>query len=504
MPQSDPLRIRARALLDARGVAWPNEDPTLSDVEITLRPLPGRPLCTLESVRTFPRDAHSAHPDADSLAHDHHDQPPLVDLGDAVLLPGFVNAHAHLDLTHIGPKPFDPSPGDAAFVRWAGSIAAARLHDRHDIAHSVTLGVERSLRGGVVALGDIAGADNRAEPAAFHTLAESPLAGVSFIELFGLGDRAKAAADAAQRLAESLAASPPPDHAHHADLRTSWSFQPHAPYSAGLHLYRHIARLVAAGLTDASLLCTHLAETPAERAFVENADGPFIGLLQSLGVLDEHALDNVGKARSPVEHLAPVIDTAPTLLAHLNDVSDADIDRLARLQRHWRHAARRMASDAIGGVAYCPRASEYFHHHTHFGPHRYLDMIHAGVNVAIGTDSIVNLPPDQADRLSPLDDARLLYRRDRAHPALLIAMLTIYGARALGLPERLFTWPPAAAATPAPIAGPVAIAVPTDPDDVLHAAFDSDAPPTLLWDGEQWNVRPTASRPPAASQPKPA
>ena len=101
-----------------------------------------------------------------------------------VLAPGFVNAHTHLDLTHIGPVPFDAET--ASFVDWITLIREGRHTDDGDVARSVEEGVARSIRGGVVAVGDIAGVGSESP---LRVLRESPLRGVSFIELFGLGDR---------------------------------------------------------------------------------------------------------------------------------------------------------------------------------------------------------------------------------------------------------------------------------------------------------------------------
>ena len=73
-------------------------------------------------------------------------------------------------------------------------------------------------------------------------------------------------------------------------------------------------------------------------------------------------------------------------------------------------------------VAYCPRASNYFGHQNH----RYLEMIDAGVNVCLGTDSIIC-----HGTLSILDEMRFLYQRDKCNPEILLKMATVNGLRAL-------------------------------------------------------------------------
>ena len=118
----------------------------------------------------------------------------------------------------------------------------------------------------------------------------------------------------------------------------------------------------------------------------------------------------------------------------------------------------RVLAETGTSVAYCPRSSHYFRNHESFGPHRYRDMLAAGINVCLGTDSIVNLPPDESDRLSTLDETRFLCRRDGTDPLTLLRMATVNGARALDLDPDLFIF---RSGLPHPVAG--LIALPLDP-----------------------------------------
>ncbi|HSV15726.1 MAG TPA: amidohydrolase family protein, partial [Tepidisphaeraceae bacterium] len=74
-------------------------------------------------------------------------------------------------------------------------------------------------------------------------------------------------------------------------------------------------------------------------------------------------------------------------------------------------------------VVYCPRTHAYFGH----PPHRWRDMLAAGINVAVGTDSCASSPD-----LNLVDDLRLLHRIAPDVPAqTLWEMATIRGARAI-------------------------------------------------------------------------
>lgn len=367
---------------------------------------------------------------AEVLAHPLAGTSTRIDLTGVVVIPALVNAHSHLDLTAIGPKPYDR---DGGFVGWLHMVRTARaaLSDQ-DLVHSTRLGIELSCRAGVSAVGDIIGA---ARLETLRTLRDSPLRGVGFIEYFGLGSRQPTTIDAM-----GLHFQPGGDGAID-HPRMAIGLQPHAPYSAGIDLYRAAMRLQRAHGVP---IATHLAESADELELLVDASGPLRRLLEGLGLWDEAVAAGFGKGRRAIAHLIGTLASGPVLAAHVNAASDPEIEALARTPV---------------SIAYCPRAAEAFGHARVLGPHRYRDMLSAGINVCVGTDSIITLPQDQADRLSPLDDLRLLHARDGTDPGLLLGMATVRGARALGLNPREFELDPPNADEERPIAGLCAVQV---------------------------------------------
>ncbi|MCA9304773.1 MAG: amidohydrolase family protein [Phycisphaerales bacterium] len=381
---------------------------------------------------------------------DHTDLPPVdhtIALPDRLLMPGLINAHTHLDLTHIGVQPHEPGDG---FVQWVDMIRAGRRTDPEEIEDAVKLGIDKLLAGGTAAVGDIAGAPGgQMTLAPFRAIAGSPIEGVSYLEFFGIG---KSAPKTRDRLAQFFDVEYPAI----AQDRVRVGLQPHAPNTVDRTIYTLV--------TDCALgldlpLCTHLAETPEEHRFVAEAGGPQRALLERLGVWDDSILDSIGHGRHPVAHLEAVLERSPFLVAHVNDATDEAIKILARTQTR---------------VVYCPRASEYFGAAMHFGPHRYREMLNAGVPVCLGTDSIVNL--DTPDRISVLDEMRLLTRRDGVGSGPLLAMVYTHGRLALGLDERRYAL--SAGSTPA---GIVALRVPADAADPWLSAMLSDDPPSWVF-----------------------
>ena len=153
-------------------------------------------------------------------------------------------------------------------------------------------------------------------------------------------------------------------------------------------------------------IVTHLAESLDEAVFLEQHAGPFRQLWETLGRWDDAVPRFAGGPIRYAEHLGLL--GYPTLLAHVNYCDDAELAILA--------AGR-------ASVVYCPRTHAYFRH----APHRWRDMLAAGINVAIGTDSTAS-----SGDLNLLDDLRLLHRIAPEVPVdQLWEMATIRGAKAL-------------------------------------------------------------------------
>ena len=364
-----------------------------------------------------------------------------VDASDSAVMPALVNAHTHLDLTLV---PRIPEPEH--FFQWLGGVRSARLSmTADDVRQSVLAGVQRLDAGGVAAVGDIAG--THALLASLAACADMGLGGCVFEEVFGMGPRVPAC------LAAIEAVTPAPAGPARGIRR---GVQPHAPYSSD-------RRVFEAALRSGVPVSTHLAESVDERRFLADGSGPFRDLLESFGLWDRTF--SAG-ARHPIDWMAERLQAASAgpsgrqsrvLCAHLNDSDDQALALLATLPID---------------VAYCPRASEFFGH----AGHRYRAMRAAGVNVCLGTDSALNL--DTPDRISTLDDLRLLMRRDQLPLSDALEMATVAGARALGLDSARWDF------SLGPVAGVIAVQL---GEHRASAEFGktSSAP--------RWICRPTAS-----------
>ncbi len=349
---------------------------------------------------------------------------PSTDFGDAIILPGFVNAHTHLELSAWA----DKVPPDADFTRWLERLrhATTASPEEPDFAEAARTGAKLSLAAGVTTVGDITSRPRAVRPA----LAHGPLRVVSYGEVIAVGT-------IRGRLAERLEAA---TDASCLSDRLTPAISPHAPYTIE-------ADGIAACLDSAERLqmrmCMHLAESRDEEQYTTHGDGPLRDYLQRLGIWDDAV--TCPKLR-PIPYAHKLGALGPqTLLAHCNYVTDGDIQLLATTRTH---------------VVYCPRTHAAFSH----PPHRFRDMLRAGVNVCIGTDSLASNPS-----LSILDELRFLAQQ---YPTLdkqsLLEMATVRGANALHVDDQNRQLSPGSDADVTIV--PLDLAGPSDPiENLLHA-----------------------------------
>lgn len=312
----------------------------------------------------------------------------MIDWGKAIIMPGLVNSHTHLELTLLAER----IRQTGSFVDWLYQVVQERRKwTPEQYAESVRAGAAMALRSGTTLLADISssGFSRRA-------LVPERLRKAVFEEAVALAPEraAETVADVERRLQE---AEPDP--------LTTLGVSPHAPYSVSPRLYRELSALARRREIP---LATHAAETREELEFLESGTGPFAGFLGSLGAMPAGwappKLDPI-----PFLEVLGVLEQAP-LLVHCNYL---DAHAMAIIQR------------THSSVAFCPRSHAYFGHENH--PVR--QCLDLGINVALGTDSLASNAS-----LSMLDEMRFLSRTRRDLKCEeIFRMATLNGATALNL-----------------------------------------------------------------------
>lgn len=303
---------------------------------------------------------------------------------EAVIVPGFVNAHTHLEYAVYGG--FGDGLGD--FAEWITLHIQRKARigwDEYvDIAR---LGASQCLASGVTTVGDCSYSGATAV-----ACAELGLRGTVYLEVFG-ADPAPALehfAEVKDRVQESFSE------------RVRPGISPHAPYSVSLDLYRACAEL---GLP----IATHISESPAEVKYLLSGEGPW-------GAYSELLVDPPGTTgtRMLAEHglLGRDVVAAHGVMLDAEEIG--------------------LIVSTGTGVAHCPRSNAALG----CGVAPLAELREAGARVGVGTDSPASAPSfDFFEELrSVVLSARARAGRpDVLSPSQALELGTLGSARALGL-----------------------------------------------------------------------
>ncbi len=301
----------------------------------------------------------------------------VIDLGEGVITPGLVNAHAHLELSALEGL----LPGDRGLVPWIGALLRERERlGSRELEAGVLEGAARLRATGTTAVGDI-----DSTGAAGALLGRLPLRTVIYRELLDGGEPARGAA-VLETIAERLPPTP----------RVLEGLAPHAPHTASAFLLEGCARRARRHHLPVTI---HWAESLEEVSWLRDGSGPFAGLLGSSP--ECRGLERLETAGFEGTCLS---------LVHANHVDRHDLETVAR----WGAT-----------LVHCPGTHRFFGRE----PAPLSSWIDQGVDIALGTDSLASN--------GDLDLRREMALLRAAHPELspecVFDWATRGGARALGL-----------------------------------------------------------------------
>ena len=303
-----------------------------------------------------------------------------LEFKDAALVPGLVNCHTHLELTHLGGQNAEPE-----FSKWIRRVRELKDATTPDGFYAAAVrGVKDSWARGVTCV-----AETGSTGAVMRALHDLGGRGVVYQEVFGpdpaqLAESMRGLETAISQL-RRLATS---------QLRVGVS--PHAPYTVSAPLYEAVAGFAR---RERLPVAVHLAESKEESEFVDSGTGPFADAWRARGItVQRHGC-------TPVEYLRRLgLLNAGTLCIHCVQTDQHDVAGLA----------------AAGvAIAHCPRSNRAHGH----GAAPLAAFRAAGLRVGLGTDSIVSV--GDLDLWAEAQAAGLDAKAT-------LHALTIDGARALG------------------------------------------------------------------------
>jgi 5-methylthioadenosine/S-adenosylhomocysteine deaminase len=257
------------------------------------------------------------------------------------LLPGFVNAHAHLQ---YGPGFADLLASGHAFPHWLEQMAKRRQATTDDGWRDEVAGSwQLAYASGTVAVGDIVTSD---------AALDVPVPGVRYLESVALPSAAWP--DERARLEALLAAHP------------EAGLSPHTLYTLGEGILSGLNELAR---THHRRLHPHLAETADEDEFVRLGSGPFAAWSFAAEIRDA-----AGTGRSPAAHLDALGGLGPQVhVAHGTHLDPLD---------------RRLLKERGTAVALCARSNAVLG----AGIPPVAALLHEGNPIAVGTDSLASSP----------------------------------------------------------------------------------------------------------------
>jgi cytosine/adenosine deaminase-related metal-dependent hydrolase len=322
----------------------------------------------------------------------------VEDLGEAIILPGLVNTHTHLELTAMRGY---LEKEETDFFAWLRKLTRARLElmTADDIRVSATWGACEAVRAGVTSVADASDSAGMSMMA----LRDVGLRGVVYQESFGPDARL------ANENFDKLNTKVRELRAIETEL-VRIGVSPHAPYTVcrpQLELIADFAR------REGLPLMMHAAESAAEDMLLREGCGAFADGLA------RREIEWEAPGVSTIQYLntAGVLEVQP-LLAHCVRVDDRDIETLR---------------DTRSTVAHCPKSNAKLGH----GRAPFAKFLQAGVAVGFGSDSVAS--NNTCDVLEEARFATLMARSDGAQitSADALRVATVGGQLSEGAPADL-------------------------------------------------------------------
>ena len=324
----------------------------------------------------------------------HGHDPASLEVHRGALIPGFVNTHCHLELSHMKGR-VDTGTGLIPFIT---SVVTKRNLPAEIIADAIARAEQEMLDGGIVAVGDISNTVDT-----FATKARGRMRYYTFVELFDFLQDAGAEKAFNDWKAVYDRCLPAPGSAR--------ALVPHAPYTVSKTLF---SRIREANPSHGLTVSIHNQETPPESELFERGSGGFYDFYGKFGIsLDRFEPTGKTSIHYALENMNPA---QRTLFVH-NTLTSADDIRAAQAwspHTFW---------------ATCPNANLYIENRLP----DYRNFIDTGARITIGTDSLTS-----NWQLSVLEEMKTIARYQSFVPfETMLRWATLNGAQALGFDDTL-------------------------------------------------------------------
>lgn len=308
-----------------------------------------------------------------------------------ILVPGFVNTHCHLELSHLKGK-IEKNSGLGGFL---GKINTLRNEEAENVDKVMHVSDRKMWAAGTVAIGDISNSTRT-----INTKLKSKIYFHTFVESFGFHpSRAERAYNYAKFVENEF---------HKNNLAAS--IVPHSPYSVSEPLFNKIKENA---LTERSILTIHNQESRGETQFFIDGTGPIANHLQNNLKIDISHWKPTGKSS-----LHSVLNYLPAenqlLLVHNIFIEKSDLDTI-----------RKYRSLKNTYFTLCPNSNLYIENQ--LPPISLFQK--ENLNICLGTDSLAS-----NHKLSLLSEMLTIQKHfPEIELEKLLIWATLNGAKAMGI-----------------------------------------------------------------------
>jgi len=324
---------------------------------------------------------------------------PDVEWVDGILMPGMINAHCHLELSHLK----NVIPPHTGLIDFLCSVVTKRNFSEELIQQAIRDAEEEMYKNGIVAVGDIG---NTADTAAVKS--KSNINWQNFVEVLSFTDQqSDKQIQHYREIANNMEAI---SNTNAASIRTS--LVPHAPYSISPRTFQWLNEVTAG-----QIISMHNQEHPAEDELYKTGGGDYLKLFRIFG-MESSPFPVTGL--SSIRSVLPYFNNGQTiLLVHNTYMPEEDLA--------W---AESYAKEKKLNIVYClcPNANRYIEN-------RLPDVnlfLKYNVSLVLGTDSY-----SSNWQLSIAKEMQVLLNETYLSAEQVLSMATSIGAKALGLNDTL-------------------------------------------------------------------
>ncbi|MBL7884417.1 MAG: amidohydrolase family protein [Bacteroidia bacterium] len=274
-----------------------------------------------------------------------------------IICPGFVNAHCHLELSHLKNK-VSEHKGMTGFI--SELIEKRNNFSKEEIQKSIEVAEQQMICNGIVAVGDISNNNST-----FKQKTKENLSYYTFIEIFSLDpSKATMVYENGLNLQKELS--------QFNNQSNSSSLSPHAPYTMSVDLLKLINKNVK---QHSSIITIHNQESKEESELFESNSGAMYDTFKAMGItIDWMRKTGKNSLQSTLPYLK---DASKILLVHNTFTTEKDVDFL-----------KSEIPDFQSKIFFCtcPNANMYIENTLP----NYDVLIGSGCAITIGTDSLAS------------------------------------------------------------------------------------------------------------------